>query len=230
MPGENLPAPPVPADLDMARCWWLKLDVGRFLNSDFNISTHSDGAWRAGVTLMLRSWQMIPAGSLPNDDRALARLAGVSLPRWRRLKGEALAGFILCADGRLYHPMICAEALEALEEMNRAEQARKRDRDRKAPPAEADRNPSGNPPPTGHDATEHPSPQSPLASDSRRRRRDPEPVGDDTTLVWRNRLAKGPGGFWLAGWGPRPDEPGCDAPAALIAASPWGQHAVRLAA
>ncbi len=227
VPNGELPVPLVPGDLDMGRCWWLKLDVGRFLNSEFNINTHSDGAWRAGVTLMLRSWQMVPAGSLPNDDRALARLAGVPLPRWRRLKVEALASFVLCADGRIYHPVVCAEALEALEELQRAEQARKRDRDRKIVPPEGDRNSGGNPAPTEHDSTKHENTPSPLSRN--RRRRDTDEPTDDMTMVWRNRLSKGPGGVWLTSWGPRPDEECCEAPAALIAASPW-RHEMRLAA
>ena len=47
------------------------------------------------------------------------------------------------------------------------------------------------------------------------------PTTDDTTIVWRNRLAKGPNGPWLTSWGPKPSEAGCEAPLALIAGSPW---------
>ncbi|CAK0757452.1 hypothetical protein WCLP8_2870011 [uncultured Gammaproteobacteria bacterium] len=60
-----------------------------------------------------------------------------------------------------------------------------------------------------------------------RRRRDQSPVvqfGDAVEIQWRNRLASGPGGPWLSGWGPKPDEPGCEAPPALITASPWASQ------
>lgn len=233
---DALPDPPVPPELSMERCPWMKLDVTRFLSSRFAVECINDSAFRAGLKLMLESWHMTPAGSLPNDDRALARLAGISLARWRRLKGEALTGFMLARDGRLYCPFVCREALEAAEELSRASDRREKDRARKSGGTTAeDTAPSdGNPAPTGHDNTEHEiPPKAPRLRAGRRdgfRRRQSEPATSDTDLLWRNRLSSGPGKLWLSSWGPRPDEDGCEAPAALVRASPWEQEVQRMAA
>ena len=83
----DLPEPPVPADLDTRDLWWMPLDIGALLNSDFNAMTRSDTAWRAGVTLWLKAWHQVPAGSLPNDERVLCFFAGFGrdLRRWRKL-------------------------------------------------------------------------------------------------------------------------------------------------
>ena len=34
-----LPPPLVPAELDLRRLWWMKLDIGRLINSEFNTLT-----------------------------------------------------------------------------------------------------------------------------------------------------------------------------------------------
>ncbi len=270
LPVLDLPEPPVPPDLDTRDLWWMKLDIGALLNSDFNVLTFDDTAWRAGVTLWCRAWHQVPAGSLPADDRALCHLAGLGrdLRRWRKIKADALHGFALCDDGRLYHGFLCKMALEAFEEMTRFEARRQRDRDRKAKtelapaetiveadaiPADMDEPSDGIPAEiAGQDRREQESsPQAPqnggpdrtgvrvvsVRPSRQSRRREPEPpdrvgIGGTTAdpIVWRNRLASGPGGLWLSSWGPRPDEPGCEAPAALVRVSPWGQEAQRLAA
>jgi hypothetical protein len=86
----------------------------RLLTSDFDARCN-DAEWRAGVTLWWRAWQQVPAGSLPNDDAALAGLAGYRRdPRgWAKVRANALHGFVLCSDGRLYHPVICELAQTA---------------------------------------------------------------------------------------------------------------------
>ncbi|MEI6558611.1 MAG: hypothetical protein WCO00_09400 [Rhodospirillaceae bacterium] len=129
-----LPAPLVPTNLDIRRLWWMKPDIGALLNSEFNTMTYSDTAWRAGVTLWMKAWHQVPAGSLPADDRALCHLSGLGrdLRTWRKIKADALHGFTLCDDGRLYHAFLCKMALEAYDEMMRFETRRQRDRDRKA--------------------------------------------------------------------------------------------------
>jgi len=96
--------PPVPADLDLRRLWWMK------------------------------AWHQVPAGSLPNDDASLCHLAGLGrdVKTWKKIRADALRGFSLCDDGRLYHAFLCKMALEAHDEMMRFETRRQRDRDRKS--------------------------------------------------------------------------------------------------
>lgn len=76
----------------------------RLFASRFN-NLASDAEWRAGVTLWLRSWDQVPAGSLPNDDRELAQLAGLGrdLRAWKKVRRWALYRWDLAEDGRLYH-------------------------------------------------------------------------------------------------------------------------------
>ncbi|HGM8473132.1 TPA: DUF1376 domain-containing protein [Pseudomonas aeruginosa] len=83
----------------------MPLDIARLFGSEFHARA-SDGEWRAGLTLWLKSYHQVPAGSLPDDDVALARLAeyGRDLKSWRAVKDGALHGWVKCSDGRLYHP------------------------------------------------------------------------------------------------------------------------------
>ncbi|WP_267395560.1 MULTISPECIES: hypothetical protein [unclassified Sphingomonas] len=110
----ELPAPLTPTDCDLRDFGFMPIEPGRLFGSEFH-ALADDGAWRAGVTLWLKAWHQVPAGSLPNDDTALARLAELGRDRaaWLALKPAALRGWIECADGRLYHPVVAEKALEA---------------------------------------------------------------------------------------------------------------------
>jgi hypothetical protein len=88
------------------------MDVQRVLDSDF-FALSSPEEFKVGFALWAKAWTQIPAASLPDDPRILARLAGVSLMDWDRLGGMALHGWVKCADGRLYHPVVAEKALDA---------------------------------------------------------------------------------------------------------------------
>ncbi len=109
----ELPAPFVPADLDLRSCRWMKFDILALTSSEFN-QTHNDSAWRAGVTLWCRAWHQVPCGSLPDNDNALCGLAGLGrdIKAWMRMRGDALHGFVRCSDGRLYNRTLCGFASE----------------------------------------------------------------------------------------------------------------------
>jgi hypothetical protein len=101
----------MPVEADLRGLQFMPLDVVRLMDSDlFALSTGDE--FKAAVALWCKSWTQLPAGSLPNDDRVLAHLSG-SGPRWRKVREMALRGFILCSDGRLYHPVVCEKATEA---------------------------------------------------------------------------------------------------------------------
>ncbi len=109
----SFPDPMTPADCDLRDFQFMPLDIARLFGSEFHARA-SDGEWRAGLTLWLKSYHQVPAGSLPDDDVALARLAeyGRDLKSWRAVKDGALHGWVKCSDGRLYHPVVAEKALE----------------------------------------------------------------------------------------------------------------------
>lgn len=111
-----LPAPPVPAELDVSTFGWMPFYGDKLLSSNFNSKTN-DLEWRIAVTLWWAAWKQIPAGSLPNDDDVMCRLAGLGkdLKTWRKAKAGALYGFYLCSDGRLYHRVVSQLALDAFD-------------------------------------------------------------------------------------------------------------------
>src|SRR5215475_6695062 len=66
-----LPEPLVPVDTDVRGFPCMLLGCQQVLDSDFN-AIANDAEFRAGVTLWLKAWHQVPAGSLPNDERVLA--------------------------------------------------------------------------------------------------------------------------------------------------------------
>lgn len=111
---EQFPTPLVPAEVDLRDFAFMPLDVTRLFNSRFH-AVSNDAEWRAGVTLWCKSWQQVPCGSLPDDDIELCRLAelGRDLKAWRKVRENALHGWLKCSDGRLHHPVVTEKAAEA---------------------------------------------------------------------------------------------------------------------
>lgn len=107
---EPLTAP----EIDLREFPYMPLDVVRLRDSDISVLSSGD-EFRAAVLLWCASWHQVPAASLPNDDRLLANLAGYGrdLAGWQAIRDGALRGFILCCDGRLYHPVIAEKAVDA---------------------------------------------------------------------------------------------------------------------
>ncbi|HXQ47529.1 MAG TPA: DUF1376 domain-containing protein [Caulobacteraceae bacterium] len=107
----------------------MPLDVGRLRDSDLAALATGD-EFKAAVLLWCASWHQTPAGSLPTEDRVLARLSGLDAKTWARARAMALRGWIECSDGRLYHPVVAEKAIEAWHERLRYRQRRENDRDR----------------------------------------------------------------------------------------------------
>lgn len=111
---EQLPDPLTPADCDLTDFAYMELDVRRLRDSKFAAS--SDGeAFRAAILLWCAAWHQIPAASLPDDDVELSNLAGFGrvIKEWKKVRVEALNGFVKCNDGRLYHSVIAEKAVAA---------------------------------------------------------------------------------------------------------------------
>ena len=107
-------APLTSADCDLRDFAYMPLDVVRLRDSD--LAAIDAEAFRAAVLSWCVAWHQSPAASLPDDDAALCRLLGYGrdLKGWQKVrKAGALRGYVLCDDGRLYHPVVAQKALEA---------------------------------------------------------------------------------------------------------------------
>jgi len=106
-----LPAPLTPPECDLRDFAFMPLEGRRLLSSEtWILGTPEERC--AALALWIESWHQVPAGSLPDDDRVLAHLSQTGA-RWSTVKAHALRGFVKCADGRLYHPVIAEKACEA---------------------------------------------------------------------------------------------------------------------
>jgi uncharacterized protein YdaU (DUF1376 family) len=90
----------------------MPLEVSRLLDSDL-VALSTGDEFKAALILWARSWSQVPAASIPDDDRILARMTGFSLTEWARLREMALKNWIKCDDGRLYHPVVADLAISA---------------------------------------------------------------------------------------------------------------------
>lgn len=128
MTTETLPL--VSAEVDLRDFAFMPLDVVRLRDSGLTAKATGD-EFRAAVLLWCASWHQVPAASLPNDDAELANLCGYgrAMREWKRVRDGALRGWVLCSDGRLYHPIIAEKARDAwqskLAQRARTEAARK---------------------------------------------------------------------------------------------------------
>ena len=105
--------PLVPKQCDLSSFPSMFVDVRRLLNSDM-WTLGSDKERCAALNLILESWCQVPAGSLPDNDKQLAKLAGgMSVNAFQKIKVFALRNWINGEDGRLYHPYVCEKALIA---------------------------------------------------------------------------------------------------------------------
>lgn len=106
--------PLTPACCDLSDFPRMMLDIRRLRGSSFD-ATLNDAAWRAGLNLWMTAWHQIPAGSLEDTEAELTKAAGLGrdVKTWRKLRADALRGWVKCSDGLLYHETIAEIALEA---------------------------------------------------------------------------------------------------------------------
>lgn len=109
-------APLTPPDCDLQDFPFMPLHVARLRDSDLAAEEHPEACWYA-VMLWSAAWHQLPAGSLPDNETVLARLCGLGrdLKTFRKHRAGAMRGFVMCEDGRLYHPVIAEQAIAAWE-------------------------------------------------------------------------------------------------------------------
>jgi hypothetical protein len=109
--GAELPAPLVPAGCDIRDFGFMPLVTRSLLESEMWITGTGEEV-KAALRLWCVSWHQVPAGSLPAGERMLAALSGAGAG-WPAVREHALRDWVLCGDGRLYHPELAVKALEA---------------------------------------------------------------------------------------------------------------------
>jgi uncharacterized protein YdaU (DUF1376 family) len=135
-----LPAPLVPAEVDLTDFGFMPLEVRKLLSSSLWIKAKKDPRLgHAAMSLWCEAWHQVPCASLPDDDEVLADLARCDEKEWKRIKDRVLVNFIKCADGRLYHETVAKKAVESwaakiaqrarTKAATEAREAKKRERD-----------------------------------------------------------------------------------------------------
>lgn len=106
--------PLTPADADLQDFPFMPLHVARLRDSDLAAEEKPEACWYA-VMLWAASWHQLPAGSLPNNDAVLCKLAGLGrdVRTWKKHRAGAMRGWEICTDGRFYHRVVDENVLEA---------------------------------------------------------------------------------------------------------------------
>lgn len=131
---ETATEPMTPADCDLRGLQYMPLFGDRLFGSATWIAA-SPEAKVAALRLWWRSYaHEVPAASLPDNDQLLADYAGygIAVKAWRKVKDQAMRGWVKCSDGRLYHRTVAEVALESWAQRlrNREKQERWRSKNR----------------------------------------------------------------------------------------------------
>ena len=111
---ESLPLPLIDPDADLRDFAFMPLDVARLRHSRaWLICKRRPELAFYLMNLWTASWHESPAGSLEDDDDVLADRAMCPPKEWPALKEAVMRGWIKCADGRFYHPVVIEKAVEA---------------------------------------------------------------------------------------------------------------------
>lgn len=134
------PEPPVPREADLTHFNDMPLEVRRLRDSAIAAIQDAE-AFRCALLLWCAAWHQLPAGSLPDDDVELARLAGMGrdLKGWRKRRKEALRHWRKFGDGKLYHPVVTEKVIAAWNSTRTKRWSNECDRFRKENKARKDR-------------------------------------------------------------------------------------------
>lgn len=165
MDEDSLPEPLTPENCDLRSYDWFPLYFKRLKRSSFWIRASGDVA-KASVDLWCEAYEQVPAGSMPDDDMALAMACGFGrrdLDAWLEIKDDVMSAWTLCSDGRWYHQTLCEIIMETW--TNRLTQ-REKERLKKQAQRKA-KVPRDNPnvPRGQHECPEGTNPKSPGTSD-----------------------------------------------------------------
>lgn len=92
----------------MTNAPFMQLYVADYLADTQHLTTEQHGAY---LLLLMTMWRN--AGSLPNDEKKLARIAHVSMKRWHIIAGDVMAFFDI-SDGRITQKRLSEELQKAV--------------------------------------------------------------------------------------------------------------------
>lgn len=126
----SLPDPLIPPGCSMAGNDWFPFYFDRLRKSKW-WRRASDVARSRNVMMWGEAYKQTPAGSLPDDDDELAEAAGygMDVEAFLSSKPEIMAPWVLCSDGRWYHPTVCEVVLDG---WAKTSERRRKDAERKA--------------------------------------------------------------------------------------------------
>jgi len=105
-----LPEPPPSSDFQSHT--WFPMPIDLILSDPWFAGATDAEAWGM-VKMMAAAWRQIPAGSLPDDLTNIRHIAHI-----RDRKGLVMAAirkpWVLCSDGRLYHPKLSKMVAQSL--------------------------------------------------------------------------------------------------------------------
>lgn len=97
----------------------MQLWVGDYLGDTRHLTTEQHGAY---LLLLMSMWRL--GGSVPADDDKLARLSGLTLTRWNRIKGDVMA-LLVIENGEVTQKRLKAEYKKAEEKSSKNSHAGK---------------------------------------------------------------------------------------------------------
>ena len=142
----------------------MQLYVADYLGDTRHLTTEQHGAY---LLLLMAMWRA--DGVLPADDGKLARMAGLTVARWRKISEDVLAFFTPC-DGGITQARLAAELTIANEKSQKRSQSGKAGarakalKNNKQPQANADRSLKHSPEPEPEEETPTPFSLAPLAN------------------------------------------------------------------
>lgn len=111
---------PIPSSERLESHSWFPLHFRRWLKSEFRNLADPD-VRSAAIDLFCQAQDEAPVGTLPMDERLLAKLAGLTLEEWRRLADKTIGplyGWEMCrcdnGQARFYHQTILDVTKEKL--------------------------------------------------------------------------------------------------------------------
>lgn len=110
----SFPEPLTPPDCDLSDFAFMPLEVARLRRSrQWLAARRRPEIGFYAINLWSAAWHERPAASLELDDDVLADAAMCDPQRWPDVRDDVLRGWVRCGDGRIYHPVVAAKALEA---------------------------------------------------------------------------------------------------------------------
>ena len=120
----DLPSPLTPPECDLRDFPYMPLLVERLRRSKaWLLAKRQPEIGFYMVNLWTGSWHEFPAASLEDDDDVLADVAMCSPARWLKCRDAVMRGWVKCADGRWYHPVVAEQAIDAWDRKTKRKEA-----------------------------------------------------------------------------------------------------------